>query len=89
MFEDGAAPGCGLHLGDQVRKGRPCAEGQVGRPRNDDPAQEGVGEARTSNETTRVRRVAPEGLAELDVHPTMRVRIEHALDRTRTAPYTG
>jgi hypothetical protein len=47
------------------------------------------GELRTSNETTQVRWVAPTDLSALDVHPTMRLRIEHAMDRTRTAPYIG
>ncbi|WP_438294180.1 NUDIX domain-containing protein [Streptomyces sp. HUAS TT7] len=47
------------------------------------------GEIRTSNETTQVRWVAPTDLAELNVHPTMRLRIEHAMDRARTAPYIG
>ncbi|MFC9291064.1 NUDIX hydrolase, partial [Streptomyces sp. NPDC057052] len=36
-----------------------------------------------------VRRVDPADLKTLDVHPTMRLRIEHAMDRTRTAPYIG
>lgn len=47
------------------------------------------GEIRTSNETTQVRWVAPTDLADFDVHPTMRLRIEHALDEARTAPYIG
>jgi 8-oxo-dGTP pyrophosphatase MutT (NUDIX family) len=47
------------------------------------------GELRTSDETTQVRWVPPAELAEMDVHPTMRLRIEHALDRTRPAPYIG
>ncbi|MEV6105169.1 NUDIX domain-containing protein [Streptomyces sp. NPDC051940] len=47
------------------------------------------GELRTSSETTQVRWIAPADLAELDVHPTMRLRIEHAMDRTRTSPYVG
>ncbi|MFI0166757.1 NUDIX domain-containing protein [Streptomyces sp. NPDC017095] len=47
------------------------------------------GELRTSNETTQVRWVDPADLAELDVHPTMRLRIEHAQDKARTAPYIG
>jgi hypothetical protein len=47
------------------------------------------GDLRTSNETTQVRWVAPADLVTLDVHPTMRLRIEHAMDRTRTAPYIG
>ncbi|MGW3916467.1 NUDIX domain-containing protein [Streptomyces sp. NPDC005070] len=47
------------------------------------------GEVRTSNETTQVRWVAPADLSTLDVHPTMRLRIEHAMDGTRTTPYIG
>jgi 8-oxo-dGTP pyrophosphatase MutT (NUDIX family) len=47
------------------------------------------GDLRTSNETTQVRWVDPADLVTLDVHPTMRLRIEHAMDRTRTAPYIG
>jgi hypothetical protein len=47
------------------------------------------GEVRTSNETTQVRWVAPADLSKLDVHTTMRLRIEHAMDRTRATPYIG
>ncbi|MFD7065913.1 NUDIX domain-containing protein [Streptomyces sp. NPDC059913] len=47
------------------------------------------GAIRTSNETTQVRWVSPADLAEFDIHPTMRLRIEHAMDRTRTTPYIG
>lgn len=47
------------------------------------------GEVRTSNETTQVRWVDPADLSKLDVHPTMRLRIEHAMDRTRPVPYIG
>ncbi|WP_432021108.1 NUDIX hydrolase [Streptomyces sp. 1222.5] len=47
------------------------------------------GELRTSNETTQVRWVDPADLTELDVHPTMRLRIEHAQDKGRKAPYIG
>lgn len=47
------------------------------------------GEVRTSDETTQVRWVAPSDLPKLNVHPTMRLRIAHAMDRTRTAPYVG
>jgi ADP-ribose pyrophosphatase YjhB (NUDIX family) len=43
------------------------------------------GELRTSSETTQVRWVAPTDLRELDVHPTMRMRIEHAMDQSRAA----
>ncbi|MFB7915250.1 NUDIX domain-containing protein [Streptomyces sp. NPDC056061] len=47
------------------------------------------GAVRTSDETTQVRWVSPADLAEFDIHPTMRLRIEHAMDQTRTAPYIG
>ncbi|MFE1357495.1 NUDIX domain-containing protein [Streptomyces harbinensis] len=47
------------------------------------------GELRTSDETTEVRWVSPADLQAFDVHPTMRQRIEHALDRGRRAPYIG
>ena len=47
------------------------------------------GEIRTSDETTQVRWIAPADLSKIDIHPTMRLRIEHAMDQTRTAPYIG
>lgn len=47
------------------------------------------GELRTSSETTQVRWVDPADLPSLDVHPTMRLRIGHALDDSRSAPYIG
>ena len=47
------------------------------------------GQLRTSSETTQVRWVSPADLSTYDVHPTMRLRIEHALDDARTAPYIG
>jgi 8-oxo-dGTP pyrophosphatase MutT (NUDIX family) len=47
------------------------------------------GELRTSSETTQVRWVDPDALAALDIHPTMRLRITHAADGTRTSPYIG
>ncbi|MET7906578.1 NUDIX domain-containing protein [Streptomyces sp. NPDC005355] len=47
------------------------------------------GELRTSSESKAVRWVAPTDLAHLDIHPSMRLRIEHALDESRTAPYIG
>ncbi|WP_049574976.1 NUDIX hydrolase [Streptomyces sp. SBT349] len=47
------------------------------------------GEIRTSSETTEVRWIDPADLSNLDVHPTMRLRIQHAMDGTRTAPYIG
>ena len=48
-----------------------------------------AGELRTSPETPLVRWVDPLELPALDIHPTMRLRIDHALDRTRKAPYIG
>ncbi|EPD55421.1 NUDIX domain-containing protein [Streptomyces sp. HGB0020] len=47
------------------------------------------GELRTSDETTAVRWVDPADLPGLDIHPTMRLRIEHAGDASRTSPYIG
>ncbi|MDT0270040.1 NUDIX domain-containing protein [Streptomyces sp. DSM 44915] len=47
------------------------------------------GELRTSAETTEVRWVTPSDLRDYDIHPTMRLRIEHALDESRTSPYIG
>ncbi|MBY8340300.1 NUDIX domain-containing protein [Streptomyces spinosirectus] len=47
------------------------------------------GELRTSDETTAVRWVDPADLPALDVHPTMRLRIEYARDGSRTSPYIG
>jgi 8-oxo-dGTP pyrophosphatase MutT (NUDIX family) len=47
------------------------------------------GELRTSDETTAVRWVDLADLPGLDIHPTMRLRIEHAGDASRTSPYIG
>ncbi|MEU9498740.1 NUDIX domain-containing protein [Streptomyces sp. NPDC048196] len=47
------------------------------------------GTLRTSSESKEVRWVPPTDLDELDIHPSMRLRITHGLDRTRTAPYIG
>lgn len=44
------------------------------------------GELRTSSETRRVHWVAPEELEGLNIHPSMRLRIEHALEN-RSKPY--
>jgi ADP-ribose pyrophosphatase YjhB (NUDIX family) len=46
------------------------------------------GELRTSSETKEVRYVAPAELNRLNMHPSMRLRIEHYLER-RPAPYIG
>ncbi|MGW4520115.1 NUDIX hydrolase [Amycolatopsis sp. NPDC004378] len=40
-------------------------------------------------ETKAVRWVTPEELDALNIHPSMRLRIEHALDSSRTSPYLG
>jgi ADP-ribose pyrophosphatase YjhB (NUDIX family) len=47
------------------------------------------GRLRTSSETTQVRWVEQTDLGGLDVHPTMRLRIEHAMDDARVDPYIG
>lgn len=50
----------------------------------------GGGEAREDGtETKAVRWVDPEDVASLNIHPSMRMRIEHALDKERTNPYLG
>jgi hypothetical protein len=46
------------------------------------------GELRTSSETKEVGFVAPASLARLNIHPSMRLRIDHYLER-RPAPYIG
>jgi ADP-ribose pyrophosphatase YjhB (NUDIX family) len=47
------------------------------------------GELRTSDETTEVRWVTPADLGTYDIHPTMRMRIDHGLDTSRPTPYIG
>ncbi|MFH8617941.1 NUDIX hydrolase [Streptomyces sp. NPDC017979] len=47
------------------------------------------GSLRTSSESKEVRWVDPAGLDELDIHPSMRLRIQHGLDASRRAPYIG
>ncbi|MEU5546791.1 NUDIX domain-containing protein [Streptomyces sioyaensis] len=47
------------------------------------------GSLRTSNESKEVRWVPPADLSRLDIHPSMRLRIEHGLDASRTVPYIG
>ncbi|WP_458087091.1 NUDIX domain-containing protein [Streptomyces malaysiensis] len=47
------------------------------------------GELRTSSESKEVRWISPADLDELDIHPSMRLRITHGLDESRTAPYVG
>lgn len=40
-------------------------------------------------ETKEVRWVEPQAITGLNVHPSMRMRIDHALDSGRTTPYLG
>lgn len=46
------------------------------------------GEARTSRESSEVVWVRPEEIDALDMHPSMRMRIQHALEE-RNTPYLG
>ncbi len=46
------------------------------------------GEARTSDESKEVDWVEPAHMDALEIHPSMRMRIQHYLDR-RTSPYIG
>ncbi|MER5350696.1 NUDIX domain-containing protein [Kitasatospora sp. NPDC002551] len=47
------------------------------------------GELRTSSESKEVRWVDPADLDDLDIHPSMRLRITHGLDATRVQPHIG
>ncbi|MFD6751386.1 NUDIX hydrolase, partial [Streptomyces anthocyanicus] len=47
------------------------------------------GSLRTSSESKEVRWVNPADLDDLNIHPSMRLRIEHGLDKSRTQPYIG
>ncbi|MFJ1753868.1 NUDIX hydrolase [Kitasatospora sp. NPDC088134] len=47
------------------------------------------GELRTSSESKEVRWVNPADLADLDIHPSMRLRIDHGLSPDRVEPYIG
>lgn len=47
------------------------------------------GDLRTSSESKEVRWVDPADLADLNIHPSMRLRIQHALDESRDEPYIG
>ncbi|GAA1070191.1 NUDIX domain-containing protein [Kitasatospora nipponensis] len=47
------------------------------------------GELQTSEESKEVRWVEPATLGDLDIHPSMRLRIEHGLDPERSQPYIG
>jgi hypothetical protein len=46
------------------------------------------GRLATSNETSEVEFVAPVRLDGLNIHPSMRLRIDHYLER-RSSPYIG
>lgn len=46
------------------------------------------GKARTSSESSEVEWIAPEDLQTLDMHPSMRLRVEHALEG-RDVPFLG
>lgn len=46
------------------------------------------GEARTSSESSEVLWVSPDQVQKLDMHPSMRMRLQHALER-RDTPYIG
>jgi 8-oxo-dGTP pyrophosphatase MutT (NUDIX family) len=45
------------------------------------------GTARTSGESSEVVWQPVDRLGELDIHPSMRLRIDHAVDSSRTQPY--
>ena len=47
------------------------------------------GSLQTSAESKEVRWVAPHELDDLNIHPSMRLRITHGLDASRTKPYIG
>ncbi|MEU3494474.1 NUDIX domain-containing protein [Kitasatospora cineracea] len=47
------------------------------------------GNLRTSSESKEVRWVSPADLPGLDIHPSMRLRIEHGLSPDRAEPYIG
>lgn len=47
------------------------------------------GSLRTSTESKEVRWVSPTDLSRLDIHPSMRLRITHGLDASRSKPHIG
>ncbi|WP_058046256.1 NUDIX hydrolase [Streptomyces roseifaciens] len=47
------------------------------------------GTLRSSQESKEVRWASPTDLSDLDIHPSMRLRIEHGLDEGRTSPHIG
>jgi hypothetical protein len=50
--------------------------------------QDAGGQLATSSETNEVEFVAPAQLDSLNIHPSMRLRIDHYFER-RSAPYIG
>jgi 8-oxo-dGTP pyrophosphatase MutT (NUDIX family) len=47
------------------------------------------GEVQTSAETSEVRFIDPNDLDQLEIHPSMRLRIDHGLDNERRIPFIG
>lgn len=47
------------------------------------------GQLQTSEESKEVRWIDPADFGDLDIHPSMRLRIQHALDPDRVQPYIG
>ncbi|MEU0985070.1 NUDIX domain-containing protein [Streptomyces sp. NPDC005953] len=47
------------------------------------------GSLRTSSESKEVRWIDPADLNDLNIHPSMRLRIQHGLDDSRHEPYIG
>ncbi len=47
------------------------------------------GQVRTSSESKEVRWVEPKDVDTLNIHPSMRLRIDHGLDVSRRGPYIG
>ncbi|WP_326712176.1 NUDIX domain-containing protein [Streptomyces sp. NBC_01474] len=47
------------------------------------------GELRTSSESKEVRWVPPADVDTLNIHPSIRLRIQHGLDASRTEPHIG
>jgi ADP-ribose pyrophosphatase YjhB (NUDIX family) len=47
------------------------------------------GTLRSSDESSEVRWIAPGDIDSLDMHPSMRMRVEHGLDAALTTPYVG
>jgi ADP-ribose pyrophosphatase YjhB (NUDIX family) len=47
------------------------------------------GTLRSSDESSEVRWIAPGDIESLDIHPSMRMRVEHGLDAALPMPYVG